>query len=380
VYLYPGLRNNSTEHPDFNHCRISQKLTAYHNFLFQPMWYDKLIEQNKVPDLLLRQGIRRLLKQRLADENKGDSEAQQAQLMALIGQLKASPIAVNTTEANEQHYEVPTQFYQYCLGKNLKYSSGYWRPGVSDLNVSENDMLELTCERAELTGGQMVLELGCGWGSLSLYMAAKFPASTFKVVSNSRTQKLYIDEQAKMRGINNLTVLTADMNTFDIDEKFDRVVSVEMFEHMRNYQLLMDKISSWLEPDGKLFVHIFTHREYAYLFEVKDETDWMSKYFFTGGIMPSDDLLFYFNDNLAVEKHWHVNGMNYSKTSEAWLKNMDDYKKQIMPLFEETYGKEHAVKWWVYWRIFYMACAELWGYNKGNEWMVSHYLFHKTGI
>jgi cyclopropane-fatty-acyl-phospholipid synthase len=344
------------------------------------MWYDKLIEQNKVPDILLRQGIRKLLKQRLDDENKGDTEAQQTQLMALIGQLKASPIAVNTSEANKQHYEVPTQFYQYCLGKNLKYSSGYWRPGITDINVSENDMLELTCERAELTGGQMVLELGCGWGSLSLYMAAKFPDSTFKVVSNSLTQKLYIDEQAEIRGINNLTVLTADMNTFDIDDKFDRVVSVEMFEHMRNYQLLMNKVSSWLKPDGKLFVHIFTHKEYAYLFEVKDETDWMSEYFFTGGIMPSDDLLFYFNDNLAVKKHWHVNGMHYSKTSEVWLKNMDSHKKQIMPLFEETYGKGQALKWWVYWRIFYMACAELWGYNKGNEWMVSHYLFHKTSI
>jgi cyclopropane-fatty-acyl-phospholipid synthase len=342
------------------------------------MWYDKLVEQNKVPDFLLRRGIRKLLKQRLHDENKGGVEAQQAHFMALIEQLKASPIAVNTADANQQHYEVPTRFYQYCLGKNLKYSSGYWKPGVTDIDTSEDDMLELTCQRAELTNGQQVLELGCGWGSLSLYMAAKYPKSTFKVVSNSRTQKMYIDLQAKERNITNLKVITADMNTFSTDEQFDRVVSVEMFEHMRNYQKLMKKVASCLKPDGKLFIHIFTHKEYAYLFEVKDETDWMSKYFFTGGIMPSDDLMFYFNDDLAVEKHWHVSGSHYGKTSEAWLKNMDSHKAEIMPLFKETYGKSQALKWWVYWRLFYMACAELWSYNNGNEWIVSHYLFHKN--
>lgn len=342
------------------------------------MWYDKLIEQNKIPDFLLRKGIRKLLQQRLADENKGDVELQQAHLMALITQLKTSPIAVNTADANQQHYEVPTQFYQYCLGKNLKYSSGYWKAGVTDIDTSEDDMLELTCQRAGLQDGQQVLELGCGWGSLSLYMAAKYPGSTFKVVSNSRTQKVYIDELAAKRGIKNLTVITADMNTFTIDETFDRVVSVEMFEHMRNYTLLLKKVASFLKPDGKLWIHIFTHKEYAYLFEVKDETDWMSKYFFTGGIMPSDDLMFYFNDDLVVEKHWHVNGTNYAKTAEAWLANMDKHKAQIIPLFEETYGKDQAVKWWVYWRLFYLACAELWNYNQGNEWMVSHYLFHKT--
>ena len=342
------------------------------------MWYDKLIEQNKVPDFLLRRGIRKLLAQRLHDENKGGVEAQQAHLMALIEQLKTSPIAVNTAEANEQHYEVPTRFYQYCLGKNLKYSSGYWKDGVTDINTAEDDMLELTCQRAGLVDGQQVLELGCGWGSLSLYMAAKYPGSTFKVVSNSQTQKIFIDEQASLRGIKNLTVITADMNTFTVDDQFDRIVSVEMFEHMRNYQLLMQKVASFLKYDGKVFIHIFTHKEYAYLFEVKDETDWMSKYFFTGGIMPSDDLLLYFNDYLTVENHWHVSGNHYGKTAEAWLKNMDAHKAEIIPLFEETYGKDQALKWWVYWRIFYMACAELWNYNSGNEWLVSHYLLHKT--
>jgi len=341
------------------------------------MWYNSLIEKDKLPDFLIRAGIRKLLKQRLKDENKGNTEAQQAHLMALIDELKASPIAVNTADANQQHYEVPTEFYTYCLGKHLKYSCGYWKDGVTDIDTSEQDMLQLTCERAELQNGQDVLELGCGWGSLSLYMAAQYPGSTFTVVSNSRTQKIYIDGQAAARNIKNLTVITADMNVFSIDKAFDRVVSVEMFEHMRNYQKLMAKVASVLKEGGKLFVHIFTHKEYAYKFEVKDESDWMSRYFFTGGIMPSDDLLLYFNDDLSISKHWHVSGLHYAKTSEAWLQNMDKHKAQIMPLFEQTYGKSDAVKWWVYWRIFYMACAELWKYNNGEEWIVSHYLFNK---
>ncbi|HEX4372893.1 MAG TPA: class I SAM-dependent methyltransferase [Puia sp.] len=341
------------------------------------MWYNSLLEKNKIPDVLIRMGIRKLLKQRLRDEKRSSTELQQQHLMQLIEELKNSPIAVNTIDANEQHYEVPTEFYQYCLGKRLKYSSGYWKNGVTDIDSSEKDMLQLTCEKAELKNGQDVLELGCGWGSLSLFMAEQFPQSNFTVVSNSRTQKIYIDEQAKQRNILNLTVVTADMNTFTIDKKFDRVVSVEMFEHMRNYEKLMKKISSILKANGKLFVHIFTHKEYTYKFEVKDETDWMSKYFFTGGIMPGDNLLFYFDDEIPVEKHWHVSGIHYSKTSEAWLKNMDAHKKEIMPLFAKTYGEKNAMKWWIYWRIFFMACAELWKYNNGDEWMVSHYLFTK---
>ena len=341
------------------------------------MWYDSLLEKNKVPDFALRLGIRKLLKERLYQEKKETVELQQAHLMKLIAELKESPIAINTVEANEQHYEVPTAFYKFCLGSNLKYSSGYWNEGVLDIDTSENDMLEITCSQAELTDGQDILELGCGWGSLSLYMAKKYPQSSITAVSNSKTQKIYIDEQAQLRGIKNLTIITVNINDFTIEKKFDRVVSVEMFEHMRNYQKLMHKIADCLKINGKLFVHIFTHKDFAYKFEVLDETDWMSKYFFTGGIMPSDDLLLYFNEHLSIEKHWHVSGLHYSKTSESWLQNMDKNKSQIMPLFESTYGKDQAVKWWVYWRLFYMACAELWGYNNGEEWIVSHYLFTK---
>jgi len=342
------------------------------------MWYTSLLEKDLLPDAALRIGIRKLLKQRLIDENKGTQDAQQEHFMKLIAELRSSPIAINTAEANEQHYEMPAEFFCKVLGKHLKYSSGFWKDGVADIDTSERDMLELTCQRAELMDGQHILELGCGWGSLSLFMAAKFPNSKITSVSNSHSQKAFIDEQAKKRNLSNLTIITADINAFQIDKKFDRAVSVEMFEHMRNYDLLLKKVAGFLKDDGKLFVHIFTHREYAYKFEVIDETDWMSKYFFTGGIMPSDHLLLYFPEYFNIEKHWRVSGIHYNKTSEAWLNNMDKAKPEVMEIMKKVYGEQQAVKWWVYWRIFFMACAELWGYDNGNEWLVSHYLFTKT--
>ena len=341
------------------------------------MWYDTLIEQDKLPDFILRIGIRKLLRQRLQDETVGDAEAQQHRLNKLIAKLKTEPIAIHTADANQQHYEVPTAFYKYCLGKHLKYSSGYWNPGVTSIDTSEQDMLELTTKRADLRNGQYILELGCGWGSLTLFMAKKYPNSKITAVSNSATQKAYIDQVAKERNLSNITVITEDINSFNSPIQFDRVLSVEMFEHMRNYELLMAKIASFLKEDGRLFVHIFTHAKLAYKFEVKDETDWMSKYFFTGGIMPSNHLLLYFNQQLTVENHWVVNGTNYAKTSEAWLKNMDAHRTEIMPILKETYGADQALKWWVYWRLFYLSCAELFAYKGGNEWMVCHYLFKK---
>ncbi len=341
------------------------------------MWYNSLLEKNKIPDFLIRKGIRKLLAQRLKDEDKGSLEANQKNLMHFIAALKTDPIAIETAAANEQHYEVPAEFFGYCLGKHLKYSSGYWNEGITDIDTSESDMLTLTCERAELKDGQAVLELGCGWGSLSLFMAAKFPKSSITAVSNSASQKIHIDRQAIKRGISNLTVITADINNFDTDKRFDRVVSVEMFEHMHNYELLLGKIARLLNEQGKLFVHIFTHRQLAYKFEAHDESDWMSKYFFTGGIMPSDHLLLYFCKHVQIEQHWRLNGMHYSKTSEAWLQNMDAHESQIKPIFETVYGKAQALKWWVYWRIFFMSCAELWAYKGGEEWIVSHYLFKK---
>jgi len=336
----------------------------------------KLLEKGLLPDPVIRWGIRELLGQKIAAEKKDGLEFGQARQIQLINQLKSSPIAINTPQANSQHYEVPTEFFKLVLGPHLKYSSCYFRDSVTDLGQAEADMLAITCERAALENGQDVLEFGCGWGSLSLFMAQKFPQSKFVGVSNSRTQKEYIDGQAKARNLKNIEIITSDMNIFEISRRFDRIVSVEMFEHMRNYEKLMAKAASFLKPEGKLFVHIFTHREFAYLYDETDDKDWIAKYFFTGGIMPSDNLLLSFQNHFLIKDHWRVWGTHYQKTSECWLANMDRNREEILPILQKTYGEDYR-KWWVYWRVFFMACAELWGYDGGNQWIVSHYLFNK---
>jgi cyclopropane-fatty-acyl-phospholipid synthase len=337
----------------------------------------RLLEQDRLPDWLIRSRIRKLLQKRLADEDKGDPEKQQQHLMQLIGKLKASPIAMDIAAANEQHYELPTEFFQAVLGQHLKYSSCYYDTPSDTLDAAEARMLALTCERARLANGERILELGCGWGSLSLWMAAHYPRSQITAVSNSRTQKAFIDAEAARRGLLNLTIITCDMNMLEFPPNagFDRVVSVEMLEHMRNYELLFARVASWMKPAATLFVHIFTHRQFAYPFEVKDADDWMARYFFTGGIMPSDDLLLYFQRDVQLIDHWQLSGRHYQLTSDAWLARMDRHRQKIMPIMACTYGERDHLKWWVYWRVFFMSCSELWGYAGGREWLVSHYLF-----
>jgi cyclopropane-fatty-acyl-phospholipid synthase len=347
-----------------------------------------LLERDLVPDFLIRRRIRALLAARLREEDQGDPERQQQRLQDFVRQLASSPVAIETAAANEQHYEVPTEFYTRVLGKHLKYSSCYFLEGdrasasstpAANLDTAEARMLALTCQRARLADGDRILELGCGWGSLSLWMAANYPAAKITAVSNSRTQKEHIDARARERGLGNLEVITCDVNVLAFPEgrKFDRVVSVEMFEHMRNYETLLARVASWMAPGATLFVHIFTHREFAYPFEVRDDTDWMARWFFTGGIMPSDHLLLYFQRDVRLLEHWRVPGWHYSLTSEAWLQNMDRHRAELMPLLARTYGEGQALRWWVYWRVFFMSCAELWGYDQGREWLVSHYLFEK---
>ncbi|MFO0943874.1 MAG: cyclopropane-fatty-acyl-phospholipid synthase family protein [Pirellulales bacterium] len=333
-----------------------------------------LAERQWLPDWAIRVGIRKLLSDRLKSILTEDRSAEQQDLIA---KLQADELAVETEAANEQHYEIPAAFFEKVLGKRLKYSCGWFESEDTDLDQAEEAMLDLTCQRAEIQPGQEILELGCGWGSLTVWMAEKYPACQITAISNSHSQRHFIEQRLKTRGLTNARILTQDMRSFQNERQFDRIVSVEMFEHMRNYRQLFDRISGWLNPDGRLFVHIFCHQSSTYLFETEGANNWMGRHFFTGGTMPSVDLFSKVQQALKLEQQWNVNGLHYWRTCEHWLKRLDDNYGDLATLFKSSMPAAQTKIALQRWRMFMLACAELFRYEKGSQWFVSHYLFSK---
>ena len=333
-------------------------------------------ERGWIPDLLIRHGIRKLCAERLRQELAGGVEEQGARFQERIALLRRSPVAIHTDAANAQHYELPPAFFRHCLGKRLKYSCAYYPRGDESLDQAEEAMLELYARRADLADGQRILELGCGWGSLTLWMAERYPRAAIEAISNSTPQRQFIEAECLRRGITNIEVRTEDVNRLHLEPgKYDRCVSVEMFEHVRNYQTLLATIAAGLRDDGKLFVHIFAHRSCLYPFETEGEDNWMGRFFFTGGLMPSTDTLLCFQSDLEIEQQWLVDGRHYQRTANHWLANHDAHGAEVMAVFRETYGAANAALWSQRWRMFWMACAELFGYSRGQEWLVAHYRF-----
>lgn len=337
-----------------------------------------LAENGRLPDGLVRIGIRSLLKARLKELESPSLERSSEQFRDFLKEFSCGPIACVPEKANEQHYEVPAEFFGKVLGAHRKYSCCYWTPETLSLDHAESEALRRTCVHADLHDGQTILELGCGWGSLSLWMAEHYPNSQILAVSNSSSQREYITAMARDRSLTNLQVQTCDINDFAAERRFDRVVSVEMFEHVRNHSLLMERISHWLKPAGKLFVHIFCHHRFAYPFEDTGKASWMARYFFSGGIMPSQNLLLNYQNHLMLENQWCWDGTHYEKTSNAWLQLMDQNNAAVEKVLKSTYGADWRL-WQFRWRMFFMACAELFGYREGREWFVSHYLFQQRG-
>ena len=339
-----------------------------------------LTESGLIPDAVVRKGIQKLLQNKRREIRAWDIEHASHRSNAFVAEMLKSPVALVPELANEQHYEVPAEFFAEVLGEYRKYSCCYWDANTESLHDAELAALQSTLERAGVADGQSVLDLGCGWGSVSLYIAQQYPNCRVTSVSNSASQREYIAGEARRRGLDNIDVITADMNDFTTSRRFDRVISVEMFEHMRNYAELLRRIDQWLQPDGRFFMHIFTHRTTPYAFVDNGPGDWMSRHFFSGGMMPSAGLPLRFADHLVVEKRWSWNGNHYAKTCRAWLQRMDGRRESIMPILADTYGATEVDQWWRRWRMFFMACEELFRYGDGSEWFVSHYLFRKRNL
>ena len=331
-------------------------------------------ERLPLPDRALRFGISRFVgrTRRLLAEATGPTDQDFARSMA------EWPIAVHTDDANAQHYELPAAFFTLVLGPSCKYSSCLYASPAATLAQAEVAALEETCIHADLSDGQDILELGCGWGSLSLFMADRFPSSRIVSVSNSSSQRTYIKAEAKRRGLRNLTVITADMNTFSPVGTFDRIVSVGMFEHMSNWRSLLRRARGWIHDDGRLFLHVFSHRKTAYRFDHADKADWIAQYFFTGGVMPSHGLVREFTDSFIVEQDWRWNGRHYERTALDWLHNFDRNRAAVRAIFEATYSKDASL-WMRRWRMFFLATAGLFGHADGEEWGVSHYRLRPAG-
>ncbi|TVQ80746.1 MAG: class I SAM-dependent methyltransferase [Bradymonadales bacterium] len=336
----------------------------------------ELAEKGRIPDAVIRFGIRLLLRKRLKSLRLTREEDGEDSVWKFVEKMRGQPIAIHTDDANSQHYEVPADFFRLVLGGRMKYSSALWNQETRSLEEAEDEMLKLVAERAQIENGLRVLDLGCGWGSFSLWAAKRYPESEFIAVSNSKEQAKVIREGAREIGLKNLVVETQDVKNLSLTEEFDRVVSIEMFEHMRNWGLLLGVLESHLKPNGSVFIHVFSHRESPYFFETEDDDDWMGREFFTGGMMPSYQLPFFLESPLSVERSWIVSGNHYAKTCRAWLKRLDSNREKVREIFEGCYLKQERL-WLQRWRIFFMACEELFAFNSGREWMVSHYRFRR---
>lgn len=329
------------------------------------------IARGEVSDDAIRKVLRFGIASELRRLQEGGPAGQLARRERLIQSLMQEPIAVATDEANRQHYEIPPEFFSLVLGKRMKYSCALWCEDVAGLDAAEEAMLDTVCKRAGVKDGQQVLDLGCGWGALSFYIAERYPSCRVLALSNSQAQKAYIEELAVSSGIRNLHVETGNIAGWETAQRFDRILSIEMFEHMRNYDALLARLAAWLAPEGRLFVHVFAHRSHAYKFE----GSWLAERFFTGGLMPSDDLLLHFQRDLRLLDRWRLDGTHYRKTCEAWLQHLDENRERALAALVSARAGAAPLRLLTEFRLFFMACAEAFGYAQGQEWGISHYLF-----